>query len=186
MLDVATAEVSVEDLQLTDAYAESAWLEYNLMAWAPDSRTAYCVCHDGQSVGVWSITVGDTTLDTFYSQVADLAPAQISAGAGGVAVQLEPGGTWHLLAVDAPVGQPLVTGDAFALSSGGPSVFAVTRDGTYGIRAEDASGENMASSPLPAGPVSSLHALRGLRSLSRPESALPGEPPPPHHSSHNG
>ena len=41
VLDVATAEASVGSWLLSDAYAESAWLEYNLMAWAPDSKTAY-------------------------------------------------------------------------------------------------------------------------------------------------
>jgi hypothetical protein len=184
VLDVATAEVSVEDLQLTDAYAESAWLEYNLMAWAPDSKRAYCVCVDGDSgaaeLGVWSLTIGRAPMDTFYSRESKLAPAQISAGVADVAVQLEPGGTWALLADDGSVSTPLAAGDAFALSSRESAGFAVTRDGTYGIRAADESEERMSWSPLPDGPASALHAYGDDYLLvSRPESALPGEPAPP-------
>lgn len=189
VLDVATAEVSVEDLQLTDAYAESAWLEYNLMAWAPDSKRAYCVCVDGDSgaaePGVWSLTMGDAPLDTFYSQISDLVPSQISAGAAGVMVQLEPmlqpiGGPWSLLTGSDDLTQTRAHADTLAASPDDPSAFALTRDGRYGLGFERPMEKGMMWGPLPAGPVSSIQALgNDFVLVSRPHEAPAGEPAPP-------
>ena len=125
VLDVATAEASVGSWLLSDAYAESAWLEYNLMAWAPDSKTAFCVCLGGDGaepkLGVWSLTVDARPMDPVYSQTRttlDLVPAQISAGAPAVFMQMEPTaglGRWCL--VTATIQQAGFEADALALSS---------------------------------------------------------------------
>ena len=192
VLDVASAESSLEDLQLSDAYAESAWLEYNLMAWAPDSKTAYCVCLGGDGtdseLGIWAITIGDSPGGSFYTRVSNLAPSQISAGTGGLAIQVEPyGGAWELRTTWEPGtdGGYLNRGDlgpaeSLALSYDAPTAFAGVTNGSFAIQDIRQRPEQIEWQRLPAGPVSSLLAYGPDYVLvSRPEDAAPGEPAPP-------
>jgi hypothetical protein len=185
-LDLANAQPTwLEDLQLPDAYAESAWLEYNLMAWAPDGRTAYCVCLGGYGtdpeLGVWSLTTGDAPTDSSYSQLSDIDPSQISVGAVGLMVQLEPmGGAWSLLVGGTDVVPTAQAADALAVSLGDPSASARTREGRYTIKSDSSMYPQVVSGPLPAGPVSSIQSLGADRFVvvSRPGTGLT-EPSPP-------
>jgi hypothetical protein len=182
VLDVPTGESSLETLQLTDAEAEGSWLEYALMAWAPDSRTAYCVCHEGgQSMGVWSITLGDSPEGAFYTRVSDQVPAQISAGAGGLAVQLESyGGAWELRADGYLNRADLGPAESLSLSYDVPTAFAGVTNGWFAIQDLRQRPQQIQWERLPAGPVSSIQAAGSDYLLvSRPEGAAPGEPAPP-------
>ena len=188
VLDVATAEASVGSWLLSDAYAESAWLEYNLMAWAPDSKTAFCICLGGDGaepkLGVWSLTVWDAAMDPVYSQTRttlDLVPAQISVGAAGFFMQMEPmGGSWSLVFGYGNHPKAGFEADALALSSNDHSALALTRDGRYGLESESALYPKVVSGPLPAGPVSSIQALGDdFVLVSHPKDAAAGEPAPP-------
>lgn len=181
VLDVATAEFSLEDLQLSDANAESAWLEYNLMAWGPDSSAFYCVCMTGDDnvPRVYRVTFGIDILGMLYTNVkveSDLAPAQISAGAAGLAAQLTPNGDWSLVRPNGSVGQSKGTATLLSLSWDDARAYARVRDDTFAK--ETAGAVHFVS--LQAGPVSSLHA-RGsdFVLVSWPTDAAPGEPPPP-------
>lgn len=181
VLDVATAEVSVEDLQLTDAYAESAWLEYNLMAWAPDSSDFYCVCltSDDSVPRVYRLTLGTDILDMPFTDVqveSDLAPAQISAGAAGLAAQLEPNGAWGLVRPNGSLGRSMGPAALLSLSWSDVQEFARVQDDAPAI--ETFGGVHFVS--FPAGPVASLQALGSdFVLVSWPRDAVPGEPPPP-------
>jgi hypothetical protein len=187
ILDVANAEASVGSWLLSDAYAESAWLEYNLMAWAPDSKTAFCVCLGGEGakpkLGVWSVSVYDG-IDPVYSQTTttlDLVPAQISVGAAGLFMQMEPmGGSWSLLENISDPPEDGFDADALALSSIDGSALALTRDGRYRLESESDLYPQVVSGPLPAGPVSSIQALGDDFVLVSRPSAIPiDEPAPP-------
>lgn len=192
LLDVASAQPTpVEDLRLTDAYAESAWLEYNLMTWAPSSQTVYCVCIGAggtdPDLGIWAIEP-DVDPGNGYGvrQVSALVPSQISAGAAGLVVQLEPmlqptGGPWSLLSGSDDLTRTRAHADALAASLDDPSAFALTRDGRYGLTSDSPLYPEKVSGPLPAGPVSSIQSLRSdvFVLVSRPEGAFAGEPAPP-------
>jgi hypothetical protein len=187
VLDVGTAEASVGSWLLSDAYAESAWLEYNLMAWAPDSKEAFCICLGGDGaepkLGVWSLKVWDAAIDPVYSQTPtalDLAPAQISAGAAGLFMQMEPmGGSWSLLFGFTGHPEAGFQADTLALSTQDRSALALTRDGRYVLESESPLYPQVVSGPLPAGPVSSIQALgEDFALVSRPGTGL-SEPSPP-------
>ncbi|HEX5017248.1 MAG TPA: hypothetical protein VFX15_06650 [Actinomycetes bacterium] len=185
VLDVATAESSLEDLQLSDAYAEEGWLQYNLMSWAPDSKSAYCVCLGRKGtdpqLGIWSITIGDTLEGAFYSQISKVVPSQISAGVTGLAVQLDPfGGSWEIRSDDYLNQADLGPAESLSLSGAVPTAFAAVREGRYTIDDVACDGCQVEWKQVPAGPVSSIQAFGSDYVLiSRPENAAPGEPPPP-------
>ena len=119
-------------------------------------------------------------MDTFYSRESKLVPAQISAGASRLALQLEPyGGPWQLRAGDSYLnGADLGPAESLSLSRDEPTTFAAVTDGTYGL--QDLTRRAQTEwQPLPAGPVSSLQADGPDYVLvSWPRDAQPGEPPP--------
>lgn len=186
VLDLPTAQGSLEDLRLSDAITGPGWLEHNLMAWAPDSKSAYCVCLDrsgtNPDLGVWSITVGDNPIDTFYAQVSDLAPPQLSAGVGGLlAVQVEPSrGDWELRTDDYLNRGAVGPAESLALSHEVPTTFAGVTNVGYAIQDFTVLTRLVQWQRLPAGPVSSIQAMHSdFVLVSRPLDAPPGEPPPP-------
>jgi hypothetical protein len=123
-------------------------------------------------------------IDPVYSQTTttlDLVPAQISVGAAGLFMQMEPmGGSWSLLENISDPPEDGFDADALALSSIDGSALALTRDGRYRLESESDLYPQVVSGPLPAGPVSSIQALGDDFVLVSRPSAIPiDEPAPP-------
>jgi hypothetical protein len=132
-------------------------------------------------MGVWSITLGDSPEGAFYTRVSDQVPAQISAGAGGLAVQLESyGGAWELRADGYLNRADLGPAESLSLSYDVPTAFAGVTNGWFAIQDLRQRPQQIQWERLPAGPVSSIQAAGSDYLLvSRPEGAAPGEPAPP-------